>query len=42
MGACGRTGRKYCLSYELNKERFYLAILTLPAIYLGASIILCK
>ncbi|BDP77387.1 hypothetical protein EfmAA242_16150 [Enterococcus faecium] len=64
MGACGRTGRKYCLSYELeqrtvlfsyfdssgwvpavalvasivylmnwNKERFYLAILTLPAIY---------
>ena len=23
LGACGRTGRKYCLSYELNKERCY-------------------
>ena len=33
LGACGRTGRKYCYLMNWNKERFYLAILTLPAIY---------
>lgn len=33
LGACGRTDRKYCLSYELEQRTVLFSYLTLPAIY---------